>query len=88
LTRATVKPSRSTPGCADHTFYVIDANREVPLRAKVEALCQELKIECGLTGRKGFNFSCIERNWRKEWGVGSASSTSSRAPVYEEIVER
>jgi hypothetical protein len=65
----------------------MDDKGEVPPRTKVEALCHELKSECGLAGRKGFSFSCIERNWRKEWGVGSASSTSSRAPVYEESLE-
>jgi hypothetical protein len=84
ITRASVKPSRSIKGCADHTFYVVDLNGEVPPRSTVEAACQELKTASGLAGRKAFSFSCIERNWRKEWGVGSCSSTSSRTPIFEE----
>lgn len=84
ITRATVKPSRAARGAADHTFYVVDERGDVPPRSAVEAACQELKAQSGLAGRKAFSFSCIERNWRKEWGVGSASSTSSRAPIWEE----
>jgi hypothetical protein len=37
ITRASVKPSRAAKGCADHTFYVVDNDGNVPPRAKVRA---------------------------------------------------
>ena len=86
ITRATVKPSRSVKGCADHTFYVVDDNGDVPPRQKVEAACEELRAVSGLSGRKAISFSCVERSWRRDWGVGSGSSTSSKALIYEETV--
>ena len=51
----------------------------------METACQELRASSGLAGKRAFSYSCIERNWRKEWGVGSGgSSASSRAPIHDD----
>ena len=39
ITRASVKPSRAAKGCADHTFYVVDEQGDVPPRLKVRHPC-------------------------------------------------
>lgn len=50
-------------------------------RVQVEGACQELRASSGFGGKRAFSFTCFDRPWRREFGVGSGSSTSSRAPL-------
>lgn len=91
ITRASVKPSPSCAGCAEHTFFIIDDAGEVPEASLVESSCSraggQLLSKSAIHSFRpsavgihtSFSFSCIEKNWRKEWGMRSGSSNSSRS---------
>lgn len=91
VVRAKVKPTSDSFGHSAHTFYVMDESGAPPDLPAVEKVCRAAGgnlIKTGdsvksngnsLEGHK-FSFSFIERNWRKEWGVGSQDSSSGVTP--------